>query len=194
MDGPLMIAFHNMDASPTLEAEIRERFEKLQRRFDRLTGARVSVEALHRQHRTGNIFDVHVELFVPGAELAISRQPSRAKEKYANPNAYTSVRDAFKAAERVLQEYKDKLTGEVRPHDIHVPGTVVRLLPEQDHGFIQTGMGTQLYFHRNSVINAGLEDLNVGDHVKYIEDTGDAGPAAVKVWRAAGADTELGTL
>ena len=106
MDEPLEIVFHNLEHSAAVEAAIRERFAKLVKRYDRLTYCRVSVEALHRQHRTGNLFEVHVDMLVPGAELAVSKQPQKAKERYADPDVYTSIKDAFAAAERQLKRFK----------------------------------------------------------------------------------------
>ncbi|TPG59172.1 hypothetical protein EAH89_07470 [Roseomonas nepalensis] len=60
MDRPLDIAFHNIEPSPTVEAEIRRHAEKLQRRHAELVACRVSVEALHNGHRTGNVPEVHI--------------------------------------------------------------------------------------------------------------------------------------
>ena len=68
----LEIAFHNMSPSASLEAEIRQRVEKLEKRYGRLIGCRVSVEALHRQHHTGNIYEVHITLSVPGQDFVLS--------------------------------------------------------------------------------------------------------------------------
>lgn len=189
MNTNLEIAFHNMDTSEALEGYIRERAEKLERMYDRLVGIRVAVEKQHRQHRTGNVFDVHIELMVPGQDLVVSRKPAKAQEKYANPDARTSVRDAFEAAERQLIEYKRKLRGEVKAHEPEQPGYVTQI--NGDHGFLRTNTGTMLYFHRNSCINVDLEELRQGDPVKYVETVGDTGPTASKVWRAAGAETEL---
>lgn len=189
MNTNLEIAFHNMDTSETLDAYIRERAEKLERMYDRVVGMRVAVEKQHRQHRTGNVFDVHIELKVPGQDIVVSRKPAKANEKYANPDARTSVRDAFEAAERQLIEYKQKQRGAVKVHDSEEPGYVTEI--NGDHGFLRTNTGTQLYFHRNSCINVALEDLQQGDPVKYVETVGDTGPTASKVWRAAGAETEL---
>lgn len=191
MDTNLEIAFHNMAPIPEIETYIRERAEKLERLYDRMVGMRVAVEHQHRQHRTGNIYDVHIELMVPGNDLVVSRQPHKAKERYANPDVRTSVRDAFEAAERQLKDYKAKQRNEVKTHEPEVPGRIAELSPAEDHGFLVTGTGTRLYFHRNSCQNVSLEDLKTGDPVKYIETLGDTGPTAAKVWRAAGADTEL---
>ena len=91
MQQPLEIAFHNLDSSPALEAEIRKRFARLEKLCDRLTACRISVEALHNQHRTGNIYEVHIDMLVPGGELVVSRAPHKAMEKYASPDVPPSA-------------------------------------------------------------------------------------------------------
>ena len=109
MDRPLDIAFHNMPSSPELEAEIRQHVERLNKLHDRMTACRVSVEALHQQHQTGNLYEVHVVMSLPGAhDLAVSHEPHRARERYAHPDVRVSLRTAFHAAERQLQEHKSK--------------------------------------------------------------------------------------
>ncbi|MXP62564.1 HPF/RaiA family ribosome-associated protein [Roseomonas sp. M0104] len=182
MDRPLEIAFHNMPSSPSLEAEIRQAVDKLEKRYTHLIGCRVSVEALHQQHQTGNIHEVHITLSVPGRDLAVSREPQRAKERYANPDVRTSMRDAFKAAERQLEAFKGKLREDTtKPGAEAVAGQVTLIEPGQDHGFILTNTGTQLYFHRDSVTDGRFEDLHEGDRVHYVEEQGSAGPTATKV-------------
>ncbi len=182
MERPLEIAFHNMQPSESLEELIREKAARLDERFPRLIGCRVSVEALHRQHRTGNEYECHIVLSIPGRDLAVSRQPHRAKENYAHPDIRVSIREAFEAAERQLQEIKDQ-----RPVDTTAPsgsavtGEVALIEPGTDHGFILTNTGTQLYFHRDSVTNTRFEALAVGQTVHYVEEEGEAGPVATKV-------------
>lgn len=183
MQTPLEVAFHNMQPSDALEADIRKRAAKLEKIYERLVGCRVSVEGLHKQHRTGNIYEVHIEMMVPGQNLVVSREPHRAKERHANPDVYTSVRDAFKSAERQLKDFKQRQRGEVKPHDAMFQGKVSQLYPDKDHGFILTHTGTQLYFHRNSVMNNGFNHLKEGDAVHFVETVGDTGPIANKVWR-----------
>jgi len=182
MDRPLEIAFHNMPSSPAIEAEIREHVEKLEKRYTHLIGCRVSVEALHQQHQTGNVHEVHIVLSVPGRDLAVSREPQKAKERYANPGVRTSLRDAFKAAERQLEAFKGKLREDTtKPSAEAMAGQVTQIEPGQDHGFILTNTGTQLYFHRDSVTDGRFEDLREGDRVHYVEEQGDAGPTATKI-------------
>lgn len=185
MDDPLEIRFHNVDPSSAMEAAIRERAGRLDRLYPRLTRCLVAVESPHRQHRKGNQFEVHIDLWVPGGHLAVTREPHRLDDRYANPDVYTAMRDAFDAAERQLLDYKRQINGEVKIHEDFFHGQVAALHPESDHGFILTNTGSQLYFHRHSLMEGGLEQLAVGQTVHYVETTGDTGPTAAKVWPAA---------
>lgn len=182
MERPLEIAFHNLPASAPLEAEIRRRVAKLEKFYPRLIGCRVSVEALHNQHQTGNVYEVHVVLSVPGRDLAVSREPHKAKQRYANPDVHVSVREAFDAAERQLGQFKERRRdAPVAPDGAALTGQVGLIQPGDDHGFILTNTGTQLYFHRDSVTDARFEDLEEGDVVHYVEEESDSGPVATKV-------------
>ena len=182
MDRPLDIAFHNMEPSEQMEAEIRRQVEKLETRHSRLIGCRVSVEQLHSQHRNGNLVEVHIILSLPGNDLAVSREPHHAKDRFANADAYVSIREAFRAAERQLQAAEPR-----RPKDRVTPsgsatlGQVAQMIPDADHGFILNNLGTQIYFHRDSVTNGDFASLKPGDPVHYVEEAGDAGPVATKV-------------
>ena len=186
MDVPVEIVFHNMTSSQTLEAEIRDRVDKLDRLYDHLVGCRVSVEQLHRRHQTGNLYEVHVEMRVPGGELVVSREPHRARQKYLDPDAGIALRNAFKAAERRLIDFKQRQHGEVKLHEEPFAGQVSQLYPAEDHGFVLTHEGTQLYFHRNSLMQRDFDALKVGDRVHFVQIDGDTGPIASKVWRAEG--------
>ena len=93
-----------------------------------------------------------------------------------------AIRDAFRAAERQLQSWKQMLREDTTPPSASaLTGEVAQLLPGEDHGFILTNAGTQLYFHRDSVTNGHFEKLRPGMPVHYVEEEGDAGPVATKV-------------
>ncbi|MBV9777656.1 MAG: HPF/RaiA family ribosome-associated protein [Acetobacteraceae bacterium] len=182
MDRPLDIAFHNMDSSESLEAMIRAHVDRLDKRHGHLIGCRVSVEALHRQHQTGNVYECHITLSLRGRDLAVSRGPHRAKQHYANPDVRVSIREAFEAAERQLLGHKRHgRTDTTAPSGSALAGQVTLIEPGADHGFILNSTGSQLYFHRDSVTNGRFEDLKQGQLVYYVEEEGDAGPVATKV-------------
>ena len=79
MEIPLQITFRNMPPSEAIEDNIREKLSKLESFYDRIMSCRVIVEAPHRHHRKGNVYEVRIDLTVPGGELVINRSPKRLK-------------------------------------------------------------------------------------------------------------------
>jgi ribosome-associated translation inhibitor RaiA len=114
MESGLEIAFHNLPPSPAIETSIRNRVAKLERIYPRLTGCRVAVECEHKQHRTGNVCSVHIEMYVPGGKLVVSREPHHVRERLARPHLHSSLRQAFHAAEAQLKGFKAQQQGDVK--------------------------------------------------------------------------------
>jgi cold shock CspA family protein len=189
MDIPLEIAFHNCEPSSEIESLIREHVGRLEKLYPHLVGCRVSIEMLHKQHRSGNVPEVHIAIRVPGREIAISREPHKAKQRRAAPNVHTSVKDAFRAAEKRLKDFKEQQYGEVKPKDMPIQGYISSLFA--DYGFITTGTGEDLYFHRNALADGGFDDLHQGAAVQYTLVIADNGPSASRVWRTAEAANPL---
>jgi ribosome-associated translation inhibitor RaiA len=104
MQVPLEIRYHQFEGSEALEGEIRRHVDKLNRIYERLIACRISIELPHRQHKTGNVPEVHIELSVPsGIKLVVSREPHKAQQRHARPDIHTALREALKAAERQLK-------------------------------------------------------------------------------------------
>ena len=186
MDVPLEIRFHGMDSSESVEARIREKVAKLEKKYSHLIACRIGVEKPHNQHRTGNVYEVHIEMSVPGTELVVSKEPHHAGDRYKNPDIYQAINAAFDVAERQLQQFKEQQRGEVKLHDAdnQLTGTVADLRPEQGYGFLDNAQGSQLWFHENAIMGADMNEIKVGDRVHYVETMGANGPQASKVWRA----------
>jgi cold shock CspA family protein len=174
---PLEITFRGMDRSVALEDSIRERAVGLAR-FGSLLGCRVVVESPHRRHRQGQVYHVRVRLTLPGAERVVRRDPP---EHHAHEDPYVAVRDAFDAARRQVEDFVREQRGATKSHAAQDRGEVVRLVPERDHGFIRSGDGREIYFHRNSVLHGGYDRLQVGSEVRYSEEQGEEGPQASTV-------------
>jgi hypothetical protein len=116
MDRPLEICFHNMETSKEIEAEIRRAVAQLDRRGN-LVGCRVTIDTPHRQHKTGNIYSVHIVLSVDGSDIVVSHDPHHAKDNYAkHDDPHGSLRLAFRAAERRLAAFKSKQRREAEPY------------------------------------------------------------------------------
>lgn len=108
MQVPLQITFRHMAPSPALEARIRERAEELEQFFDRITSCRVVVEPGQRRHQQGNLYEVHIDLTVPGREIAVGRDSGA---NHAHEDAHVAVRDAFDSARRLLEDHARRSRG-----------------------------------------------------------------------------------
>jgi ribosomal subunit interface protein len=106
MQTPLEIIFTDTDRSPAAETYVRERVERLERRYDRITSCHVFVAAPHRQHRKGNAYEVRIELRLPGTELAVNNRPG---DDDAHADPYVAIRDAFNAMESQLEQWKGRV-------------------------------------------------------------------------------------
>jgi cold shock CspA family protein len=80
-----------------------------------------------------------------------------------------------------LQDNVRRLRGAVKQHDGPPTATVARLDPSGEYGFLETGDGREIYFHCNSVLDAGFSRLTVGSRVSFIEAAGEKGPQASTV-------------
>src|SRR5690606_9101707 len=98
-----------------------------------------------------------------------------------NEDVYVALRDAFDAAKRQLEDYGRRQRGEVKSHAPVLHGKVVRLIPGEDYGFVETSGGQELYFHRENLANNNFEQLEEGSEVQFLEDIGGEGFQAKRV-------------
>ena len=80
MQVPLQISFRHMKHSTAIEAAIRDRVAKLDAFFDHILGCRVVVGPAGNHHAHGNLYEVRLDITVPGEEVAVTREPSQHKE------------------------------------------------------------------------------------------------------------------
>jgi cold shock CspA family protein/ribosome-associated translation inhibitor RaiA len=179
MQAPLEIIFHNVDRSPAVEAAIRERVVKLEQLAPNITSCRVTVEAPHKHHQQGNLYAVRIDLRYPGGELVANRSPSA---NHAHEDVYVAVRDAFRAARRRLQVRQRVRRGDVKPHQTLPHAVIASLDRARGCGRLRAHDGREIYFHRNSVINADFDRLEANLEVRFNEEAGDEGPQASSVY------------
>jgi ribosome-associated translation inhibitor RaiA len=97
-----------MTPSSTVVAAIERWVARLDHLYGRIQRCVVVVERPHQHHRHGNRFHVHVDLTVPGREIA-----SRGAE---HENVYAAVTEAFRATRRQLQDHARIQRGDVKQH------------------------------------------------------------------------------
>lgn len=159
---PTQITFRNMGPSSAIEAAVRKHAQRLDRFFGRIMSCHVVVKAPHERRRKGKLYAVHIDLTVPGREIAVTRS---GPKDHAHEDVYVALRDAFNAATRILEDHSRRTGGRVKSHELPLHGKIVRLYPQKNYGFIQTADG-EFYFHRNSVTGSGFDKVRVGNEVR----------------------------
>jgi len=175
---PLQVTFHNTDPLPGVEEVIRDRADRLNRYCEHIMSCRVVIDVPHRHHRAGNLYQVRLDITIPGDEIAVTRE---APEHEAAKGLSAAVKDAFDAADRLLEDYVRRRRQDVKHHE-GLPHARVRAVEAgQDSGFLETPDGREVYFHRNSLLNADFDSLAAGTEVVFAEEPGEKGPQATTV-------------
>lgn len=167
MQSPIEIQFKKMETSEAVEAAIRKYADKLDRAYPDIMSCRVTIEAPSNKKLNGGLYHTRVDIKLPGREVVVNRKPDL---HHSYVDAYVSIRDAFKTAQRQLEEKIKRSQGKVKCHEEEaVSGRVVSLYPENDCGWIESADGREIYFHRNSLLVGEFDDLTVGTEVSFIE-------------------------
>jgi cold shock CspA family protein len=196
MDKPVQVTFRNMHPSGSVEAEARTRAAWLETFHSGIVGCRVVVEIPHRHRARGRHIHVRIELSLPGEDLIVNHEPTlhsvlkdveeethhkgddvEAVRKYA----LVAVNEAFDTARRRLQDMAARQRNQVKTHEPPGHGRVVALPIGDDHGFIETPDGRQIYFNEHAVLVEGRAELAVGVDVAFVEEQGLKGPQASTV-------------
>jgi Ribosome-associated protein Y (PSrp-1) len=102
------ITYRGMAHSPAMDARIVELASKLEDLHPRITRCHVVVDETDRHKSKGNLFEVHVDLHVPGCDIAATRQ--------ANADAYVAISQAFDVLTRQLEDVVRRQRGETKNH------------------------------------------------------------------------------
>jgi ribosome-associated translation inhibitor RaiA len=105
---PLQISLRGIAPSVALQRAIRDKAQKLEHFYDRITGCRVALTLDARHQHQGKQFSVHVGVKVPGGAIEVTREHDQ--------NIHVALRDAFAAARRQLEDYAREQRGDVKQH------------------------------------------------------------------------------
>lgn len=157
----VQVTIRDFPNSSALETNIRDRAEKLTQFYQRIGSCRVVVDFSQKHKRKGKLYNVHVDLSVPGKELVVTHKQDE--------DVYVAVRDAFDAIERQLEKYAKQRRGNVKTHEPINRGYIVRLFPSEGFGFIHGIDGNEFYFSAGNVAHPQFDKLVVGDRVLFLE-------------------------
>ncbi len=179
MQTPPEIEFQGMAGSPKIENAIAKHVAQLEERWGRVTACRVVLKGPGQHHQAGGLYEVHIRLALPDGRAVEVRRTAPADDR--RTDLTFALNNAFKRARRQLQDQVRRIQGQVKHHEGPPIGTVVRLDPSGEFGFLQSGDGQEVYFHRNSVLDDGFSRLRVGSRVTFAEEVGEKGAQATTV-------------
>lgn len=176
MNLPLQITTRGLEPSPTLERIVQQQARGLERFDSQIIACRVIVERPHHHHRRGSHVHVRIDITVPGHEIVVTREDHHDDRGMHAANA---VREAFRIARRRLQDTLGRRRE--RPHPTPEEPALARVIERtDDHGFLLTPDGREIYFHHNAVLGS-WDALAIGDPVRFVEEDGVEGPQASTV-------------
>jgi ribosome-associated translation inhibitor RaiA len=108
MQSEPIIRFRNVDRSEAVETQIRRRTDELEKRFDRIVGCEILVEAAQKRKISGQEFKVHLKVRIPGPDIDVSQSSDLAGSL---ENINLAVHRAFDTAARQLVERKRRMSG-----------------------------------------------------------------------------------
>jgi ribosome-associated translation inhibitor RaiA len=112
MQIPLRIHFHSLDPSDAMSEAIRKEVDELEKKCDNIIGCEATVERISHHHRKGDHFAVHINLTLPHHSITVAHDPAK---DFGDPDAYLSIRKAFRDARDQLEDHMHKLR-DVRRH------------------------------------------------------------------------------
>lgn len=180
MQIPLELSFQHIEPADEIKDYVRERVDYLGQLFDGITSCQVYIAAPQNRQKTGHLYDITIEVRVPGKELVVS---DRKNDMQQHQHLRIALRDAFAIIERDLKIYKQKMRGQVKVLDGMLQGKIVEIRHDKGFGQIQATDRRLIYFHRNSVVDGDFDALKVGDTVELVarHDESEIGPQASTV-------------
>ena len=171
----IRINVRNTELLKEWEEKIGEEVSKLESCYpDIIHHLRVTIIA-PSHHRLG-AFEIHAVSTVPDDTIVV---------KNNGELVIPLIVDVFDDLARQLREYNRKRQHLMRQELRSGIGTIRRVFPEGEYGFIQSADGREIYFHKNCLKNISYNNLRKGDSVEFSAEEGEKGPQAtwVKVKR-----------
>jgi ribosomal subunit interface protein len=171
---PFQITFLDFPESDAVWMAAQKRIEKLERFFSRIIRCEVVISCPHRHRHAARLFNVQIHIVVPGEDVIVTRDTARNE---AHRDVYIAIRDAFNAAERILEDRARKIRREVKFHeDQYDDGRISKIFYHDGYGFLNSKDGREFYFGENCITNEKFDRLKIGQKVKFLEEPGEKGP------------------
>jgi len=98
---------------------------------------RVVVESPHRHSHDGRLYNVNIDLKVPGTEIIIKREP--------NEDLYVAIPGLVQCGKAQARDYLEHLRREVKHHEETPQGKITSLFLDKGYGFLTKSDGEEFF-------------------------------------------------
>jgi cold shock CspA family protein/ribosome-associated translation inhibitor RaiA len=182
MQVSLEVTYRDVEKTAAIENLIQEKVAKLDRLCSYINSCQIAIEKIHDRPKSGSPYRVRIDLTVPPNHEIVADSNPGDQVQYVELE--TVIRDAFSKAERQLKDLTAKQRESEHSKGAVMPETsalVTKLFPEGGYGFFKTLDGTEIYFHRNSVLHGDFDRLTIGTGVDFSAEEGNDGLQATSV-------------
>lgn len=113
---PTQVTFRDVDSSEWIRKMIQSEADKLARFHPRIVRCRVVVQASHRSQRQGRLYQITVNVEIPGQDIAVS---PGSQEHHAHEDLRVAIHEAFAAATRRIEDAVRERRHDVKAHTLN---------------------------------------------------------------------------
>lgn len=113
---PVQVTFRDMPVSDTVEAMCWKKVGELERDFDRLLRCHVTIVESRRAQPQGTLYDVRIELSLPGRDIAVTREHAT---DLVDEDIIAAVHEAFGLLRRQLRQLTSETSEQSHEHEMH---------------------------------------------------------------------------
>lgn len=176
----LQVEGRNLDIKKTWHEKIEDEKQRLIRQHPGLVhNLRVTIEGT-KSHKEGG-YSLSLVAQIPNDTVVVKRKGEGVKPLLVE--AFDTLGLQLKEVQRKRRQVHKVVVEEVPVGAIH-EGTIKKVVPYEEYGFIATPDGREIYFHANALKDGTLDQLKEGDEVRFGEADGDKGPQANWVKRS----------
>lgn len=99
------LSFRNMDKPMGMEERVQEKVGQLERLHSNITDCRVMIERRNHRHWKGDLFQVCIDVSVPGATIVVNHTPPQDS---AQEPLSATIHHAFDEMRRRLEEHEHR--------------------------------------------------------------------------------------
>lgn len=155
----IQITFRDIPQSAAVHQNIHDHIAKLKQHCDDFLACRVVLTAPPGHQQKGELYSVRITLLLPDKELVVNHKN--------NSDLYVAIHASFQAMLHKAEAYLARKRVNLKAPVIPTQGSVAKIFPEANFGFINDHEGNEYYFNDHHVVAKCFAKLKVGDKVNF---------------------------